>query len=91
MPAIGRPGETVLGPERDEDEPACADEILTRLARRAYRRPATAADISLLRRFYDGARAAGEDWRSRRLFFAKPEDHGHDHGSIASGFPGEVP
>ena len=53
-------------------------EILTGLARRAYRRPATAADVSLLRRFYDEARAAGEDFeggieRALRYLLAGPD------------------
>ena len=41
------------------DERSCASEILTGLARRAYRRPATEADVSLLLTFYDDGRAAG--------------------------------
>ena len=68
----------VCTPETPGDEPACADEILTGLARRAYRRPATAADVSLLRRFYDDARAAGEDFeggieRALRYLLASPD------------------
>ena len=68
----------VCAPEVPADEPACADEILTGLARRAYRRPATPADVSLLRRFYDDARAAGEDFgggieRALRYLLASPD------------------
>jgi hypothetical protein len=44
------------GPDADE-ESACADRILTRLLRRAYRRDATAEDLRLVRRFYDAGRA----------------------------------
>ncbi len=39
------------------DESQCATEILTALARRAYRRPATAADLATLMRFYEAGRA----------------------------------
>ncbi len=41
------------------DERACAAEILRTLARRAYRRPATDADVELLLGFYDEGRADG--------------------------------
>ncbi len=41
------------------DERACAAEILSTLARRAYRRPATAADVDLLLGFFDEGRADG--------------------------------
>ena len=37
----------------------CARRILTRLATRAYRRPATAADVDTLLGFYDTGRASG--------------------------------
>ena len=68
----------VCAPASPADEPACAAEILTGLARRAYRRPATAADVSLLRRFYDDARAAGDDFeggieRALRYLLASPD------------------
>ena len=38
---------------------ACAREILSTLARRAYRRPVTGADLDLLLPFYEEGRAAG--------------------------------
>ena len=38
-------------------EADCATEILTRLARRAYRRPPTDADVATLMRFYEAGRA----------------------------------
>ena len=38
---------------------ACVDQILTTLARRAYRRPVTDTDIADLRQFYEMARADG--------------------------------
>ena len=41
------------------DETACARSILGRLARRAYRRPATAADLDRLLPFYERGRAEG--------------------------------
>ena len=41
-------------------ESTCAEEILATLARRAYRRPLTDADLRLLRSFYDEGRAAGD-------------------------------
>ncbi|MCY4662033.1 MAG: DUF1592 domain-containing protein [Acidobacteria bacterium] len=41
----------------EASEAHCATEILTRLARRAYRRPATTADVATLMRFYEAGRA----------------------------------
>jgi Protein of unknown function (DUF1587)/Protein of unknown function (DUF1595)/Protein of unknown function (DUF1592)/Planctomycete cytochrome C len=41
------------------EESACATKILTSLARKAYRRPVTAADLDGLMEFYTGARAQG--------------------------------
>ena len=41
------------------DEEPCAREILSTLARRAYRRPVTDADIDTLLAFYDAGRAEG--------------------------------
>ncbi len=38
-------------------ESACADQILTRMVRRAYRRNVTAADLAPVRRFYEAGRA----------------------------------
>lgn len=40
-------------------EAVCADRILTTLARRAYRRPASAADLRVLTAFYRDGRAEG--------------------------------
>ncbi len=40
-------------------EAACAGEILSTLARRAYRRPVTDADVAVLLRFFEEGRAAG--------------------------------
>jgi len=41
------------------DERACATKILSSLARRAYRRPVTAADVQTLMEFFAGGRAGG--------------------------------
>ena len=41
-------------------EVACADEILSTLARRAYRRPITDADLELLLGFYNEGRTTGD-------------------------------
>ena len=54
------------------DERACAADILRTLARRAYRRPATDADVDLLLGFFDEGRAdggfdAGVEMALRRL------------------------
>ena len=45
--------------DEDEDERLCAGEILSRFARRAYRRPATAADLATLLEFFDAGRREG--------------------------------
>ncbi|MEO8256116.1 MAG: DUF1592 domain-containing protein [Acidobacteriota bacterium] len=47
----------VCRPASADNESACADRILTTLLRRAYRRDVTAADLRLVRRFYDAGRA----------------------------------
>jgi cytochrome c5 len=43
-----------------EDEEACADQILSSLARRAYRRPATVEDVTTLHGFYLAGRRDGD-------------------------------
>ncbi|MCY4074708.1 MAG: DUF1592 domain-containing protein [Acidobacteria bacterium] len=50
-------GEATPPTEADASEQECAAEILTALARRAYRRPATSADVATLMRFYAAGRA----------------------------------
>ena len=45
-----------------EAERACAAEIVSRLARRAYRRPVTAADLDTLLDFFDSGRESGGDF-----------------------------
>ena len=46
-------------PEMVSEEPACAQEILTTLARRAYRWPANAVDVDTLMEFYHAGRQEG--------------------------------
>jgi hypothetical protein len=46
----------VCRPERPDQEAVCARQIVSSLARRAYRRPVTDADIRPLMDFYEGAR-----------------------------------
>ena len=45
--------------EAAADERGCAAEIVSRLARRAYRRPVTAADVDTLLGFFDSGRESG--------------------------------
>ncbi len=49
----------VCHPANGNDEIPCATKILSRLARRAYRRPATEDDVQTLLAFYKRARASG--------------------------------
>jgi hypothetical protein len=49
----------VCQPKGSADELPCATKILTRLARRAYRRPATERDLSMLREFFQRGRREG--------------------------------
>ena len=49
----------VCEPTSVSDEDACATEILTRTARRAYRRPVTGEDADVLRRFFHMGRDEG--------------------------------
>jgi mono/diheme cytochrome c family protein len=46
-------------PRTESEEAPCADEILGRLARRAYRRPVGEEDLAVLRAFYEAGRARG--------------------------------
>jgi hypothetical protein len=54
----------VCRPVRVSEEPACARTILTTLAHRAFRRPATGADVEPLYGFYERARRGGGDFDS---------------------------
>jgi hypothetical protein len=49
----------VCRPGSAADEPACAEQILSSLARRAFRRPVNADDIQASLAFYNDARAEG--------------------------------
>ena len=49
----------VCRPVDSQDDAACADTILTTLARRAYRRPVGETDVAALRRFYEEGRVEG--------------------------------
>jgi hypothetical protein len=49
----------ICRPARAADEESCARKILTALARRAYRRPVTGADVEMLLRFYRSGRREG--------------------------------
>lgn len=50
----------VCRPSAQADEPACARRILATLARRAFRRPVTDADVAPLLAFYERGRRAGD-------------------------------
>ena len=47
-------------PAAGADETACATEILSRIARRAFRRPVTQGDVAMLLGFFESGRAAGD-------------------------------
>jgi hypothetical protein len=49
----------VCEPKRQAEERSCAARILSRMARLAYRRPATKADVETLLSFYDNGRRDG--------------------------------
>ncbi len=59
---VCRPGEpsVVNNNDNDEAEDACARQILARLARRAYRRPVTGAEVETLMEFYASGRRDGD-------------------------------
>src|SRR5207253_9932628 len=51
-------------PAKPSDEAACAKTILSALARRAYRRPVTDADVRDLQTFYKEGRADGASFEA---------------------------
>ena len=51
-------------PATPPEETDCAREILSTLARRAYRRPVTEADVSPLLEFYTDSRAKGDEFEA---------------------------
>ena len=68
----------VCRPTGASDEPACAKKIIGSLARRAYRRPVSSADVDKLFAFYSAERAEGGDFDaaiedSLRALLASPE------------------
>ena len=52
----------VCQPRSQSDERACATTILSKMARRAYRRPVTRADVQELLEFFDQGRQAGQSF-----------------------------
>ncbi|MCY4028945.1 MAG: DUF1592 domain-containing protein [Acidobacteria bacterium] len=58
-PAVSRDRIFTCRPEGPAGEEACANAILTTLARRAFRRPVTAGDLEVLDFFYREGRRAG--------------------------------
>src|SRR6185436_3204805 len=46
----------ICEPQRASEEQACATRILSKIARRAYRRPVTAVDLKTLMEFYENGR-----------------------------------
>ena len=58
-PAASRGRIFTCRPASGDDEAACANEILATLARRAFRRPVTGADLDVLHAFYREGRRAG--------------------------------
>jgi hypothetical protein len=52
----------VCQPASAAEEPACAEQILSSLARRAFRRPVDRGDIEASLAFYEGARGDGGDF-----------------------------
>jgi mono/diheme cytochrome c family protein len=84
MNATG-PGDTpsrrrifVCNPASSKDEVSCARQILSTLARRAYRRPVTDADMETLLSFYQAGRNQGGNFEagienSLRLILASPK------------------
>ena len=58
-PAVSRDRIFTCRPAGPEDEEACANAILTTLARRAFRRPVTGGDLEVLDSFYREGRRAG--------------------------------
>jgi hypothetical protein len=68
----------VCKPTSARDEESCARQIVTNLAKRAYRRPATAQDVGTLMEFYLAGRSEGGNFdsgieRALRRLLADPE------------------
>ncbi len=54
----------VCEPATEADEPGCVRQIVATLARRAYRRPVTTAEVATLVDFYEAARADGRGFEA---------------------------
>jgi hypothetical protein len=54
----------VCYPKDSSQEQACAEQIVTTLARKAFRRPVTDADMRTLLKFYETGRRSGENFES---------------------------
>jgi hypothetical protein len=68
----------VCRPTKASEEEACAKTILSKLGRRAYRRPLTGSDVEPLMAFYKTARSEGKDFdsgiqRGLEAILASPE------------------
>jgi len=81
-------------PSRARDERACAEKIVSTLARRAYRRPLTDADLTSLMKFYDAGRDGGSFDRgvemALRAVLVSPKfifRIEHDPGGVTPGAP----
>jgi hypothetical protein len=86
---VCRPGSVDGRPARSGQESACARTILTRLARRAFRRPVTSADIQPLYAFYERGRADGEPGRSNAES-GQPRRSNAESGDFESGIQAAV-
>jgi hypothetical protein len=83
----------VCQPAGEREEPGCARTILSTLARRAFRRPVTADDLSMLMEFYEAGRKntsfdAGIEMAVRRVL-ADPEFLYRREAEPASSVPGK--
>ena len=81
-------------PARARDERACAEKVVSTLARRAYRRPLTDTDLASLMKFYDAGRSDGSFDRgvemALRAVLVSPKfifRIEHDPGGVAPGVP----
>ena len=86
----------VCEPKVAADELPCARQILSTLARRAYRRPVNAADVQSLVAFYEAGRRDGGDFddgieMALRALLASPEFIYRVEGEPAQGGPAKIP
>ncbi|MEO8098989.1 MAG: DUF1592 domain-containing protein [Acidobacteriota bacterium] len=99
--AATSPGDTVsrsrifsCRPKTPAAEPACAKQILSTLARRAYRRPAADSDVATLMKFYESGRKTGNFdigiQSALRLILANPKFLFRVESDPATAAPGSV-